>query len=252
MASRPELFSIMPIVLYETLGRALGEREDGLEGAALIWGACQQLAASHPDSVRRAGFEGEGPALGNALFEAIVERREGVVITSDPYEESFSRIATDDRRIVLEIPELLEELADAAAESPPTATDAFPFILAAGERRGTTANTIYRDPAWRKKDREGALRMSPSDAESLGIETGDRVRVTTKRGSVDVAIEVSDTLRAGHITLPNGLGLEYPDERGERLVHGAPPNELTSSEDRDWLAGTPWHKHVRARVEALS
>jgi formate dehydrogenase len=27
------------------------------------------------------------------------------------------------------------------------------------------------------------------------------------------------------------------------------PNELTASEDRDWLAGTPWHKHVRARVE---
>jgi hypothetical protein len=22
-------------------------------------------------------------------------------------------------------------------------------------------------------------------------------------------------------------------------------------EDRDWLAGTPWHKHVPARIEAL-
>jgi formate dehydrogenase len=27
------------------------------------------------------------------------------------------------------------------------------------------------------------------------------------------------------------------------------PNELTSREDRDFLAGTPWHKHVPARVE---
>jgi len=153
---------------------------------------------------------------------------------------------------VLVIPELLEELAAAADEAVPARNDAYPFVLAAGERRGTTANTIYRDPSWRKKDRDGALRMSPGDAESLGIESGDRVRVTTKRGSVEVCIEVSDSLREGHITLPNGLGLEYPDERGERLVHGAPPNELTSSEDRDWLAGTPWHKHVRARVEALA
>ena len=23
------------------------------------------------------------------------------------------------------------------------------------------------------------------------------------------------------------------------------------SEDRDWLAGTRWHKHVRARIEAV-
>jgi hypothetical protein len=34
-------------------------------------------------------------------------------------------------------------------------------------------------------------------------------------------------------------------------VHGVAPNELTASEDRDWLAGTPWHKHVRAQIEAI-
>ena len=28
-------------------------------------------------------------------------------------------------------------------------------------------------------------------------------------------------------------------------------NELTSEEDRDWFAGTPWHKHVRARLEKV-
>jgi hypothetical protein len=33
---------------------------------------------------------------------------------------------------------------------------------------------------------------------------------------------------------------------------GAATNELTSSDDRDWFAGTPWHKHVRARVEVLA
>ena len=249
MAANPELAGIMPVVLYETLGRSLGE---GLEPAALIWGACQQLAASNRESVRRAGFEGEGAALGDALFQAILERTEGVVITSDPWEVSFERIHTDDGRIRLAIPEMLEELANLADEAPPARDDAFPFILAAGERRGNTANTIYRNPAWRKKDREGSLRISVEDAERLGVETGGRVRVTTKRGSLETVVEVSDTLREGHVTLPNGMGLEYPDERGERLVTGTPPNELTSGEDRDWLAGTPWHKHVRAKVEAVA
>jgi anaerobic selenocysteine-containing dehydrogenase len=248
LAARPELAAIAPVVLYETLGRSLGR---GREPAALIWGAAQQLAASDADSVRRAGFEGEGAALGDALFDAILARPEGVVITRDPYEISFERIQTDDGRIRLVIPELIEELVALVDEAPPAADEAYPFVLAAGERRTSTANTIYRDPAWRKKDRDGALRISPGDAARLGVDTGGRVRVTTRRGSALATVEVSDTLRDGHVTLPNGMGLEYPDERGERTVYGTPPNELTSGADRDWLAGTPWHKHVRARVEAV-
>jgi anaerobic selenocysteine-containing dehydrogenase len=65
LGARPDLAGIAPVVLYETLGRSLGK---GRESAALVWGAAQQLAASDGDSVRRAGFVGEGAALGDALF----------------------------------------------------------------------------------------------------------------------------------------------------------------------------------------
>ena len=54
----------------------------------------------------------------------------------------------------------------------------------------------------------------------------------------------------GHASLPNGLGVSYPDSEGGSDVNGVAPNELTASGDRDWLAGTPWHKHVPARIEA--
>jgi anaerobic selenocysteine-containing dehydrogenase len=81
------------------------------------------------------------------------------------------------------------------------------------------------------------------------VTDGSRVVVTTKRGRAEVAVEVSDTMQPGHIILPNGYGLSYPGEDGRPVVVGVAPNELTASEDRDWLAGTPWHKHVKARVE---
>ena len=247
-AERPELRKFSPIVLYRTLGPALGA---GNESAALLWGAAHTCAASYPDSVRRAGFEGEGPELGEKLFDAIFSTPSGVVITRDRYEDTLARMH-EDGRIQLAIPELLQELSELPTENPGQPDPEYPFILAAGERRTNTANTIYRDPAWRRKDRDGALRMSPEDATRLAIQSGGRARVTTKRGSVDVVVEVTDTLRAGHVTLPNGLGLEYPDEQGARVTTGVSPNELTASEDRDWFAGTPWHKHVRARVEAVS
>jgi len=53
-------------------------------------------------------------------------------------------------------------------------------------------------------------------------------------------------MRAGHISLPNGYGLA---NGADGAVTGVPPNELTSSDRRDWLAGTPWHKNVPARIE---
>lgn len=159
------------------------------------------------------------------------------------------RILHPDGKIHLAIPALLDELRGIADEQPVARNDEFPFVLAAGERRSSTANTIQRDPGWRRNDQQGALRISPEDAELLELTEGSRARITTKRGVAVAVVEVSDTLRPGHITLPNGFGL---GAGGSSDAPGVAPNELTSSEDRDWFAGTPFHKHVRARVEAVS
>jgi anaerobic selenocysteine-containing dehydrogenase len=131
----------------------------------------------------------------------------------------------------------------------PAARDpAFPFVLSAGERRSFTANTIIRDPAWRKADAAGSLRICPGDAKAIGVASGDRVRLTTRRDTVTAVVEITDTLQPGHVSLPNGLGLSYPGAGGSAAT-GIAPNELTASEDRDPFVGTPWHKSVPARIE---
>jgi anaerobic selenocysteine-containing dehydrogenase len=65
-----------------------------------------------------------------------------------------------------------------------------------------------------------------------------------------VAVEVSEMMQPGHVSLPNGLGLTYPRGAGEEVT-GLAPNELTSSEDRDPFVGTPWHKSVPASIERV-
>jgi len=245
---KPHLRKLAPIVLYETLGPTLPE---GAAAAAALWGAAHLCAMAYPDSVRRAGFDGVGPVLGEQLFAAMLASRSGVTFTVDDYDETWRRLETSDKRIRLAIPPLLEELARLVAEDPGQRDPRFPFILAAGERRSSTANTIFRDPSWRKHAGGGALRLCPADATRLGIVDGGRARVTTKAGSVTAVVEVTDTLQAGHASLPNGLGLDYPDADGQPVVHGVALNELTSAGDRDWLAGTPWHKHVPANIERI-
>ena len=107
------------------------------------------------------------------------------------------------------------------------------------------------NPEWRRKDKLGAPRINPEDAERVGVANGGRARITTRRGSAEVAIEASDRMMSGHVSLPNSLGLDYPDAQGAEATTGVAPNELTQGADRDWFAGTPWHKHTPARVEAL-
>ena len=249
MAANPGIFPLAPVVLHETLGPTLPA---GMQGAAAVWGIAQLCAQAYPDAVRAAGHEGEGFALGNALFEAMLTTPSGVVFTRDPLDESWRRLETLDGRIQLAVPELLPELAGLRDEPARPVDDAYPFVLAAGERRSSTANTIYRDPAWRKKDVDGALRLNPTDADRLGIVAGGLARVTTKRGSATAVVELTDTLQPGHASLPNGLGLDHRGDGDDVVLTGVAPNELTASEDRDWLAGTPWHKHVRARIEAVA
>jgi hypothetical protein len=53
------------------------------------------------------------------------------------------------------------------------------------------------------------------------------------------------------VALPNGLGLSHPTDAGPWATTGVPPNALTSTDHRDELAGTPWHKHVPARLEPV-
>jgi anaerobic selenocysteine-containing dehydrogenase len=253
-AADPTLGALAPIVLYRTLGPTL---PDGAASAAILWGAAHRCALGNPQSLARAGFTGEGLEPGERLFDAILASPSGLVFTVDDAEESWRRVGTADGRVALAIPELLGDVAQLVAEPPPAPDPAFPLVLSAGERRSFTANTILRDPDWRKRDPHGALRVSAADATLLGLVEGGRARITTGRGSAEVTVEISDAMQPGHVSLPNGMGLDEPAGDGDRLTNGSvrtgvAPNELTAGGDRDWLAGTPWHKHVPARLEPVA
>jgi formate dehydrogenase len=65
-------------------------------------------------------------------------------------------------------------------------------------------------------------------------------------------VEISEVMLPGHVSLPNGYGLDFVDDDGTTQIPGVAPNSLTSTEWRDAYAGTPWHKHVPARLEAVA
>jgi formate dehydrogenase len=249
-AADPRVAELASVVLYRTLGPSL---PDGAAMAAPLWGIARRAAATYPDALRRAGFTGQDPArLGESLFDGMLAGRRGITFTVDDHAEVWSRVATPDGRVNLVIPELLDEFRTLADGPAATSDPDFPLVLAAGERRAFTANTIFRDPAWRRREARGGLRVSPADANALGLADGDRADLVTRAGRATVVIDVDEGMPPGAVALPNGFGVDFPDEAGNPTLTGVAPNELTRGADRDPIAGTPWHKHVPARLEPVA
>ncbi len=249
-ADYPHLTSVGASILYRTLGPTL---PDGMAEAAAVWFLAQTTAMNYPEAVERAGFvAGDDGNAGDALFDAIVESDDGVIFTSHLWEQAWDLLGvSDDRRMRVHIPQLLDLLRELPDAPRSYTTEAYPLVLSAGERRSFTANTIFRDPDWRKTGREGALRMSPADAGAHGVADGDRVRLVTRGGETETTVEIDDAMQAGHMSIPNGYGVDHPDEVGEHTRVGVAPNELTETGWEDEIAGTPWHKHVPARIEKV-
>ena len=249
VSQKPHLMGIAPVLLYRTLGPTL---HDGKTAAAApFWGLSHQFAQKKSGYAAKAGFDGDAFKVGEEIFDAIINEQSGFVFAdAGEYSDSWERVGYPDKRIRLHLTELFPRIADLDA-SPLKRPAEFPLILAAGNRRGTTANTIIRDPSWDRKGMAASLYINPEDADRLGLADGDMVCVTTQTGSAKTHIEFSEKQRIGTIAIPNGMGIDYRNHNGNRIKVGVAPNELTSSDDRDFFAGTPWHKHVPARLEKV-
>ncbi len=115
-------------------------------------------------------------------------------------------------------------------------TDEYPLRMTTGRHLdgyNTGAQSNRFEPPTRVG---GTLDLSPEDAARLGIETGDSVDVSSRRGSIRVPARVVDGLRQGLVFMP----IHYP---------GADVNQLTP-DAWDPKSGTAEFKATAVRVEA--
>jgi anaerobic selenocysteine-containing dehydrogenase len=234
----------MPYVLSKTLGVNLGSGN-----LAALWGMLSNLPPTFHAIAEKEGFT-PGAGLGEEIFQAVLNHPEGLVIGSvDPDTwDHFQAIATDDRRINLNVSEMTEWLEEIqpALESVKLQEDTqdFPLIMSSGRHWDTNANTQMRDPAWNTGKRACTVLMHPQDAQQHKFKDGQVVKITTDAGWVTVEVEVSRGTRQGYVILPHGFGLVHQGK-----VYGANANRLAKNTHRDRLAGTPFHRYIRCRIE---
>jgi anaerobic selenocysteine-containing dehydrogenase len=240
--TEPKALKVMPFILGKTLGKAMGSVH-----LAALWGMLQVAPKSFHENAAQAGFK-PGETLGEEIFQQIIDHPEGIWVGKVDPENNLTNLKTDDGKICLNIPELIDELksVNAANEEAALVMDSrFPLVLMAGRHISTNANTLMRNPAWNEGQRACTLAMHPNDAASLKLTDGQQVRVITEAGSEEIELEVSDMAHIGHVVIPHGFGLVYSGKK-----YGANVNRLTKNTHRDQF-GTPIHRYVPCRVEAI-
>ncbi|MFI5763264.1 molybdopterin oxidoreductase family protein [Streptomyces sp. NPDC051563] len=131
-----------------------------------------------------------------------------------------------------------------AAELPrlrATLTDRPAALVLVGRRHLRSNNSwLHNVPALAGGSNRCTLQVHPDDAARLGLTDGRPARITADGGSLEVPVEITDSLRRGVVSLPHGWGHDRP---GTRLsVAAAAPgvnvNQLLDGSRLDPLSGT--------------
>lgn len=238
----PENAMGLPFIVAKTLGNAIGSAH-----LATYFATFLQRSPSKEEEAARAGFA-KGPDQGLAIYQAIVDHPEGVLVGIKDLAKNLGKVATKDHRILLHVREVedwIKEINPAAEEARLKADDRFPLILMAGRHMDMNSNTGMRDPAWNEGRRACTLAINPADAKKYGFSDRQMVKITTEAGEEQIEIEVTEDARAGQVIVPQGFGLVY-----NGMKFGANVNRLTKNTNRDQF-GTTMHRYVPCRVEAI-
>jgi anaerobic selenocysteine-containing dehydrogenase len=125
-------------------------------------------------------------------------------------------------------------------------------LVLVGRRQLRDNNSwLHNAPSLMRGRDRCTLWMCAADAGRLGLRDGQRVRVSSRAGAIAVALEVTDAIRPGVVSLPHGYG---HGRHGTRLEvanshAGASVNEITDDTLLDELSGTSAHNALPVEVQ---
>lgn len=121
----------------------------------------------------------------------------------------------------------------------------FPLVFNSGSRIQSDFRSQHHNiPGLLKMQPDPLVTLHPRDAEPRGIQTGDRVLVTTARGQVRYTAWVSEDIVPGVVEANAGGG--SPIARG--AWRDCNVNELTDPDNRDPISGFPVYKALLCDV----
>jgi len=129
--------------------------------------------------------------------------------------------------------------------SNPKMAKRYPLILGTGPFKPDMKSCLRAIPAFIERYPYPAVQINEKDAKDRGIKMGDRVRIKTARGSVQMRAYVTGNIMAGFVYAPvGGGGPQGPDEWQQANV-----NILADMEQFDEISGFPVYKTLLCQIK---
>jgi anaerobic selenocysteine-containing dehydrogenase len=141
----------------------------------------------------------------------VYEDPDQVVLPRDPDCQAFLELGNE---------VMMAQLDEAARRGPLEGDEAFPFRLIS-RRQANTLNSLGRDQAKLVRERpHHPAYMHPADLESLGLEPGTLVAISSRRATVHAVVQSAEDLRRGVVSMSHGYGIDL-----DRLAPDADPGD---------------------------
>jgi anaerobic selenocysteine-containing dehydrogenase len=142
------------------------------------------------------------------------------------------RIELAPEQIAADVPRLVAELAEGR----------HPGALVLVGRRDLRSNNswMHNLPVLVRGKERCTVHVHPDDARRLGLADGDRARVSSRAGAIEVPVEVTEDIMPGVVSIPHGWGHDAPGValRVAAEHPGANSNVLSDEQVVDPVSGT--------------
>jgi anaerobic selenocysteine-containing dehydrogenase len=244
-------------ILFDLAARIAARRLTGDRAAAALGHLAQHLS---PRAVLAASLRfgrwGKGLFGSSGLTLAQLEA-DPHGIDLGPLEPRLPAALVETKGVIRIAPkEMLADMKRLADKLVPTTDVANDAALSLIGRRSLRSNNSWMHNSKRlvKGPVRCTLMMHPEDATARGLSAGDRVRVASRVGAVEVPLEITEDVRRGVVSLPHGWGHDRDGAELDvaREHAGVSMNDLTDETLFDALSGCGSLSGIPVRVDATT
>jgi formate dehydrogenase len=183
-------------------------------------------------------------------YDDIRRSPHGLVYDQRRYGDLATRLLTPDKVVHCAPPELLAAARELTAQ-PAQSDEQFPLTMVNRRSREAMNSYLNETPGLFQAERFNSAEIHPDLATALGVVDGQRVRVRSRTGSINLPVKIVAGSRPDIVVIPHGWGSRIfdPASGGAAVDMGANRNLLVSRTAVDPLSQIPAFNNTPIRIE---
>lgn len=160
------------------------------------------------------------------------------------------RLFTENKRINLAPEFLVKDLERLKNE--PAESEEFPFALIGRRHLRDNNSWLHNSEILTKGKNRCTILINERDAQELNFSDNQKIKVSSRVGSVKIPVEITDKIMRGVVSIPHGYGHDLEGVRLDTAKEnaGVSINDLTDETVIDALTGNAAFSNVRVNLEA--